>query len=45
MRSLLHEPAHWVIINESDLMKYDVNRDNKVDISDVTKLVNKVLNK
>ncbi len=45
LRSLLHEPAHWVIINESDLMKYDVNRDNKVDISDVTKLVNKVLNR
>ena len=45
LRSLLHEPAHWVVINESDLMKYDVNRDNKVDISDVTKLVNKVLNR
>ena len=28
-----------------DLERYDVNRDNKVDISDVTKLVNKVLNR
>lgn len=44
-RSVMHEPAHWVIINESELMKYDVNRDNSINISDVTKLVNKILEK
>ena len=41
----LHEPAVWTIINEDDLMKYDVNRDNSINISDVTKLVNKILEK
>ena len=39
----MHEPAHWVIINESDLMKYDVNRDDKINVTDVTTLVNKIL--
>ena len=39
----MHEPAQWVIINESDLMKYDVNRDEKIDVIDVTTLVNKIL--
>lgn len=38
------DPAVWEItIGDTD--RYDLNNDNKVDISDVTKLVNKVLNK
>lgn len=40
----LRDPAVWQItIGDTD--RYDLNNDNKVDISDVTKLVNKVLNK
>lgn len=41
----VHAPAHWVIIREDDLMKYDVNRDSNITIADVTKLVNKILGK
>jgi hypothetical protein len=42
----MHQPGHhWTIIAESDLMKYDTNRDGSITIADVTKLVNKVLNK
>ena len=41
----MHEPSQWIIINESELVKYDVNRDNNINISDVTKLVNKILEK
>ncbi len=42
----MHQPGHhWTIIAESDLMKYDTNRDGQITIADVTKLVNKVLNK
>jgi hypothetical protein len=40
----LRDPAVWQItIGDTD--RYDLNNDNKVDISDVTKLVNKVLNR
>ena len=40
----LRDPAVWQItIGGTD--PYDLNNDNKVDISDVTKLVNKVLNR
>ena len=35
----------WVIFTESDLDRYDVNRDGHITIADVTKLVNKVLGK
>lgn len=38
------DPAVWEI-TIGDTASYDLNNDNKVDISDVTKLVNKVLNK
>ena len=38
------DPAVWVI-TIGDTGRYDLNNDNKVDISDVTKLVNKVLNR
>ena len=38
------DPAVWVI-TIGDTASYDLNNDNKVDISDVTKLVNKVLNR
>ena len=41
----MHEPAQWLIVTESELARFDMNNDGKVDISDVTKLVNKVLNK
>ena len=42
----MHQPGHhWTIIAESDLMKYDVNRDGQITIADVTKLVNKILGK
>ena len=41
----MHEPSQWVIINESELVKYDVNRDHEINISDVTKLVNKIIGK
>ena len=38
----MHQPGHhWTIIAESDLMKYDTNRDGSITIADVTKLVNK----
>ena len=40
----LRDPAVWQI-TIGDTGRYDLNNDNKVDISDVTKLVNKVLNK
>lgn len=40
----LRDPAVWQItIGDTD--RYDLNNDNKVDISDVTKLVNEVLNR
>ena len=40
----LRDPAVWQItVGGTD--PYDLNNDNKVDISDVTKLVNKVLNR
>ena len=35
----------WVIFTESDLDRYDCNRDGQITIADVTKLVNKVLGK
>ena len=35
----------WVIFAESDLNRYDVNRDGHITIADVTKLVNKILGK
>ena len=35
----------WVIFTESDLDRYDVNRDGHITIADVTKLVNKILGK
>lgn len=38
------DPAVWEI-TIGDTASYDLNNDNKVDISDVTKLVNKVLNR
>ena len=38
------DPAVWQI-TIGDTASYDLNNDNKVDISDVTKLVNKVLNR
>lgn len=38
------DPAVWQI-TIGDTGRYDLNNDNKVDISDVTKLVNKVLNR
>lgn len=42
----MHQPGHhWTIIAESDLMKYDVNRDGQITIADVTKLVNRILGK
>ena len=42
----MHQPGHhWTIIAESDLMKYDTNRDGSITIADVTKLVNKILGK
>lgn len=42
----IHLPGHhWTIIAESDLMKYDTNRDGSITIADVTKLVNEVLNR
>ena len=42
----MHQPGHhWTIIAESDLMKYDTNRDGQITIADVTKLVNKILGK
>lgn len=40
----LRDPAVWQI-TIGDTGRYDLNNDNKVDISDVTKLVNEVLNK
>lgn len=40
----LRDPAVWQI-TIGDTGRYDLNNDNKVDISDVTKLVNKVLNR
>lgn len=40
----LRDPAVWQI-TIGDTASYDLNNDNKVDISDVTKLVNKVLNR
>ena len=43
--ALMHEPAQWVIVTDSELAKYDVNRDGKITIADVTKLVNKILGK
>lgn len=41
----MHEPAQWVIITDSELSRYDVNRDKQISIADVTKLVNKILGK
>lgn len=42
----MHQPGHhWTIIAESDLMKYDTNRDGQITIADVTKLVNRILGK
>lgn len=42
----LRDPAVWEItIETDDASQYDLNNDNKVDISDVTKLVNKILEK
>lgn len=42
----IHKPGHhWNIIAETDLMKYDVNRDGSINISDVTEMVNKILGK
>ena len=41
--AMMHEPAEWVIITESELERYDVNRDGEINISDVTKLVNEIL--
>lgn len=35
----------WVIFAESDLDRYDCNRDGQITIADVTKLVNKILGK
>jgi ribosomal protein L7/L12 len=35
----------WVIFAESDLDRYDCNRDGHITIADVTKLVNKILGK
>lgn len=43
--ALMHEPAQWVIITDSELSRYDVNRDKQISIADVTKLVNKILGK
>ena len=40
----LRDPAVWQI-TIGDTASYDLNNDNKVDISDVTKLVNKILEK
>lgn len=40
----LRDPAVWQI-TIGDTGRYDLNNDNKVDISDVTKLVNEVLNR
>ena len=40
----LGDPAVWQItIGDTD--RYDVNRDGKISIADVTKLVNKILGK
>ena len=39
----MHKPAQWVIVTESELARFDMNNDGKVDISDVTKLVNEIL--
>ncbi len=41
----MHEPAQWIIVADSDLSRYDVNRDGSITIADVTKLVNKILGK
>ena len=41
----MHEPAQWVIITDSELSRYDVDRDQQISIADVTKLVNKILGK
>ena len=43
--AMMHEPAQWVIITDSELSRYDVNRDKQISIADVTKLVNKILGK
>ena len=43
--AMMHEPAQWVIITDSELARYDVNRDKQISIADVTKLVNKILGK
>lgn len=39
----MHEAAQWVIIADDGSGSFDLNHDGKVDIADVTKLVNKVL--
>ena len=41
----MHEPAQWIIVADNDLSRYDTNRDGEITIADVTKLVNKVLNR
>ena len=41
----MHEAAQWVIIADDGSGSFDLNHDGKVDIADVTKLVNKVLNR
>ena len=40
-----HSPASWVIIADDGSGSFDLNHDGKVDIADVTKLVNEILEK
>ncbi len=39
------QDGRWIILFYDDAEHYDLNNDKKVDISDVTKLVNEILNK
>lgn len=39
------QDGQWIVLFYDDLERYDLNGDKKVDIADVTKLVNKVLGK
>ena len=39
------QDGRWIILFYDDAERYDLNNDKKVDISDVTKLVNEILNK
>ena len=39
----MREPATWIITIDDGSGQYDVNRDGSINVSDVTKLVDKIL--